>query len=78
MSAMDTHALVRGLLDPDTTFATALIGAIHEHGAEVVVDAICATIQMSRANAAAVLLDAVQGEGDEEVEEELRRIAGAN
>ena len=76
MREMDTPALVRGLLDPDITFAAALIGAIHEHGAAAVIAAVCDTVKMTRADAAAVVLDAVEGEGDEEVEGELCRIAG--
>ena len=74
---MDAHALIQRLLAPERASAQAIISAIREHGAERGVEVVCRTVGLQRVNAASVVLDAVQGEGADEVEQDLRRIAGA-
>ena len=70
--------IVKRLLDQEgsPSFGAAVMAEVRAHGGAAVVDAICRIIDMKREAAASVLLDAVQGEGDVDVEEELRRITG--
>jgi hypothetical protein len=71
----DADAMEQNFIDPDVPFATALLTAIRTHGIRAEIDAVCETTGMQPEKAAWAVLQAVEGEGDADAEEQLREMA---
>ena len=71
---MDALDLVRRLLHREDLFAAAVTAEIRELGAEKVIESICETVDMRPANAAEVLLWAIESADAADVEGALRRV----
>ena len=62
------------LLDPRRTFPEVLIEEIRLHGTDRVIEAICGTVDVTRANASEVLLWAMERAGAADVGAALRHV----